>query len=101
MSGMTDHAHELHPDSAAQIARRVRALLRTCRKNGLDTKRDLAYELAALKLVLATVDDQAHASGVPLPALTLSEKLAEDLKATFEYLGLGAELGKHAAGTGR
>lgn len=87
-----DPVSALHPDSVREIARRTRALLRVSRRNGVSTNRDLAYELSAIKLVLAVLDEQAHAAGVSLDALMLGENLADDLKSTVTALGLAAEL---------
>jgi hypothetical protein len=83
---------QLNPESHRAIAGRVKSMLKACRRRLGDT-RDLGYQLAAAKIIVATLQKQAEESGVPQKVIDLGDEIADDLETTIEALGLAKTLG--------
>jgi methyl coenzyme M reductase subunit C len=68
---------ELSPTSLQAIARHTRAMLRSVKRRP-KTAVELAYALAAAKIVVATLAKAAADAGIPAEAIAVGDELAAD-----------------------
>ena len=78
----------LSPESQRAIVGRARSILRALRRRKLETNRDLAFSLAAAKMVVTMLEAQAKKNGVEQAALDMGDELAGDLDTVISMLGL-------------
>ena len=91
MPFMVTRIKNLSPNTHQQIAKRVKAQLGACKRNMKDTK-ELAFQLAASKIVVAALQKQADALGIKPDVLLIGDEMADDLETTVDLLGLAKAL---------
>lgn len=82
---------KLTPQTHEQIASRVRAQLAACTKSLRDTK-ELGLQLAASKIVVATLQAQAEEMKLDPVVVSMGDAMAQDLSTTIECLDMARDL---------
>lgn len=76
---------ELHPESLQAIARHTRAMLKGVKRRP-KTAVELAYALAAAKIVVATLAKAADEAGLPADVIAVGDELAHDARRVMDLV---------------
>jgi hypothetical protein len=73
------------PETVRGVARHVRRMIRSV-KSGTKNHLELAYALAAAKIVVATLETACQAAGIPDEVMCAAQEMAEDSRAVMDLV---------------